>query len=205
MEKIAPTDYPVHELISHRWSPRAFSHRPVEPETLHSLLEAARWSASCFNEQPWRYLIVTRDEPEAFARLLETLVEFNQNWAKSAPVLMVSVAKKTFARNGMPNAHAAYDTGQATAALALQATALGLQIHQMAGFSPEKVRSAFSLPEDYEPMAAIALGYPGAPESLPEEYREGETAPRKRHPIASFAFLNGWDRPVVAPPAEEGT
>lgn len=193
MEKIAPTDYPVADLIARRWSPRAFAETPVEKEKLLSLLEAARWASSCYNGQPWHYLIATREEPEAYDKILGTLIEFNQGWAKGAPVLMIGLAKKTFAHNGQPNGHAQHDLGQASANMALQAVELGLQIHQMAGFSPEKVATEFAIPEDYQPMTAIAVGYPGDPATLPEQLQERETAPGERNTVESFTHWGGWE------------
>jgi nitroreductase len=197
VEKVAETTYPVHDLVAHRWSPRAFAEKPVETETLLSLLEAARWAASCFNAQPWRYLIATKEKPDDYARLLSCLVEFNQQWAKSAPVLMISIAKTTFDHNGKPNAHSWHDVGQASASMAIQATALGLQIHQMAGFSAEKVRELYQLPAEFEPVAAIAIGYPGDPATLPENFREREVAPSSRNAIEAFAFTGNWGNPIL--------
>jgi len=139
-ELLAPVDYPVDDLVRRRFSPRAFSERAVPPQTLRSLLEAARWSPSCFNEQPWSFLVATHAEPAEFARMLSCLMEKNQLWAKHAPVLMLSVASKTFGHNGKPNRHAAHDVGTAAAWLTVQATAMGLFVHQMAGIDPEKAR-----------------------------------------------------------------
>src|SRR6185436_6826024 len=146
MEKPAPTDYPVEEIIRRRWSPRSFAEQPVEPDKLRSLLEAARWAPSSFNEQPWSYIIATKDKPDEFAQLLSCLVEKNQQWAQLAPVLMVSVAKLNFEKNGKPNRHAFHDVGLAVANMIVQATAFGLFVHQMAGFSPDKVREIFGVP-----------------------------------------------------------
>ena len=193
MEKPAETEHPVHELIQRRWSPRAFAARAVEPEKLRSLLEAARWAASCFNEQPWSFIVAAKDaEGDAYERLLSCLVESNALWAGRAPVLMISVARLAFKRNGKPNRHAFHDTGQAAAHLALQATALGLAVHQMAGFDVSKAREQFNIPEGFEPVAAIALGYPGDPEDLPENLREKELSPRARRPLEEFVFGGSW-------------
>ena len=183
---------PVHELIAARWSPRAFADRPVEREKLLSVLEAARWAASSYNGQPWRFLLATKAEPEEYERLLTCLIPFNQQWAKAAPMLLVSLAKKDFDHNGQPNAHFFHDVGQATANMALQATALGLQVHQMAGFDGDKVRQGYGVPDEFAPVAAIALGYPGDPEMLPENFKERELAPRNRRPVEEFAFVGAW-------------
>ena len=201
MEKPAQTDFPIDDLLRRRWSPRAFSDQPVEPEKLRCLLEAARWAPSSYNEQPWAYLVATREDPEEYARMLSVLAEGNIAWAQRAPVLMLSLARLNFERNGRPNRHAFHDVGQATANLVTQATALGLFVHQMAGFHAEKARELFSIPEGWEPVAAIALGYPGDPESLPEPLREREFAPRTRKPLEQFAFAGRWGQTskLVAP------
>ena len=153
MTKTASNDHPIHDLLKHRWSPRAFADRAVEPDNLRSLLEAARWSPSSYNEQPWAFVVATRDRPEEFARVLGCLVEFNQTWAKSAPVLMLTFAHLSFDRNGQPNRHAYHDVGLAVANLTLQATAERLAVHQMAGIVPDKVRATFGVPEGWDPVA----------------------------------------------------
>jgi nitroreductase len=193
--KPADTEAPIHDVLKHRWSPRAFDKRPVEKEKLHSLFEAARWAASSYNAQPWYFIVATKDDPENFERVLSCFVEFNQSWAKDAPVLAISVAGLKFLHNGEPNRHAFHDVGQASANLALQATSLGLQIHQMAGLLPEKAREVFGIPEGYEAVAGIALGYPGDSASLPNHLREREEAPRERKPLSSFVFSGEWGKP----------
>jgi nitroreductase len=195
MEKPAENQYPIHELLKRRWSPRAFSAQPVEPEKLRSLLEAARWAASCFNEQPWNFIVAAKEDEEVYGRLLGCLVEANALWAGHAPVLMISVARLNFKRNDKSNRHAFHDTGQAAAHLALQATALGLALHQMAGFDVSKAREQFSIPEGFEPVAAIAVGYPGDLEELPEELRAKEFASRTRKPLEAFVFGGDWGEP----------
>src|SRR5215212_3506304 len=192
MERLRDAAHPIHDLLQKRWSPRAFADRAVEREKLLSLLEAARWAPSSNNEQPWHYIVATKDEPEEFGRLLACLVEKNQSWAKAAPVLMLSVASTVFSRNGKPNRHALHDTGQAVAGLTVQATALGLYVHQMAGFSVEKARETYNLPPTVEPVAAIALGYLGDPSTLPEDLREREVALSTRKPIGEFVFTGSW-------------
>lgn len=195
-EKPAVTMFPVHELIHRRWSPRAFADRSVDPEKLGSLLEAAGWAASSNNEQPWRFILATRDCSKDFARLLGCLKESNQVWAKQAPVLMLSVASRTFADDGGPNPHALYDVGQAVASMAIQATALGLVIHQMAGFSPDKARIEFDIPDGFEAVTAIAVGYQGDPATLPERQRQRELAPREREPLSELVFAGRWGEPA---------
>jgi nitroreductase len=196
MEKPAETIYPVHDLIRLRWSPLAFADRPVEPEKLQSLFEAARWSPSCFNEQPWRFIVCTRENPGDHRRFVECLVEGNVPWAQHAPVLMLSVAKRTFSHNGKPNRHAWHDVGLAVENLILQATALGLFAHQMGGYDAAKARAAFGIPEDYEPVAAIAVGYPGEADRLPAALQERERAARTRRPLDALIFEGQWDQPA---------
>ncbi len=192
MDKLAETQFPVHVLLRQRWSPRAFADRPVEREKLLSLLEAARWAPSSYNEQPWSFLVATKENPVEFERLLSCLVEFNQSWAKAAPVLMLSVAQLNFKRNDKPNRHAFHDVGLAAENLALQATALGLFAHQLAGFDLGKAREVFSIPVTHEPVAAIALGYPGDLATLSDELRQRELAPRERKSLGEFVFQGKW-------------
>jgi nitroreductase len=117
-------DYPVHPLLAERRSPRAFARKTVEPEILGSLLEAARWAPSCANEQPWSFIVAARDDKPEFERLLSCLIEFNLDWARHAPVLLLSVARMIFQSTGKPNRHAFHDVGQAIASLTVQATAV---------------------------------------------------------------------------------
>jgi nitroreductase len=191
MQKPANTGAPVHELIRNRWSPRAFADKPVAPEVLQSVFEAARWAPSSNNEQPWAYLVATNDDAENFAKMVSILVEFNAGWAQHAPVLALSVAHlKT--REGQPNRVALHDVGSATAQLTFEANARGLLVHQMAGFDAQKARQFFAIPEDWEPVAAMAIGYPGDPQRLPDRLRERELAPRSRKPPAEFVMTGGW-------------
>lgn len=196
MRKPAPTDHPVHELIRERWSPRAFSEEPIPAEVLRSLFEAARWAPSSNNEQPWAFLVATKDDQEFHEKMVSTLVEFNQTWAKHAPVLAMAISELAFARNGHPNRNAFYDTGAAVAHLTTEATARGLLVHQMAGFDPHKAIELFSIPTGWEPIAAFVIGYPGNPQNLPEPLREREHAPRTRKPLDEFVMSGSWSRPA---------
>lgn len=207
MEKPADNDHPIHELIRRRWSPRAFSDRPVEPEVLCSLFEAARWAPSCYNDQPWYFFVGTRDrERETYDNILDCLVEGNRTWAEGAPVLGLSVARLTFAYNDEPNRHARHDVGLAAENLVLEALNRGLFVHQMAGFSRKTAREHFHIPEDHEPMAAMAVGYPGRPEDLPEKLRERERSSRSRRPLEEFVFGGEWNSPsdLVSPESSTG-
>ena len=203
MEKPAPADVSIHDLIARRWSPRAFADRPVSPDVLRQLFEAARWAASSNNDQPWFYLVAGRENPAEFQKMLACLVEFNQGWAKAAPVLAISVARSNFAQDGSPNGHARHDVGAASALLCIQATALGLAVHQMAGFDAALARKTYGIPAEYEPVAAMAIGYAGDPASLPQKLRERETAPRARKPVSDFVFSGAWNQ--KAPFVTSGT
>ena len=192
MQKPAPTEFPVHDLIRDRWSPRAFADKTVPPEVLRSLFEAARWAPSSSNEQPWSYIVATREDKENFEKMLSVLVEFNANWAKNAPVLALAIAELVFEKNNAPNRNAQYDTGAATALLAVEATSRGLAVHQMAGFDPDKARKVFEIPAGWDAIAAIAFGYPGDLESLPQPLRDRELAPRVRKPLSKFVMTGRW-------------
>jgi nitroreductase len=194
MHNPAPTSHPIHQLLHQRWSPRAFSEKPIPPDVLRSLFEAARWAPSSSNEQPWVFIVATRDEQENHARLLSTLVEFNQAWAKHAPVLAIAISEMAFARTGKPNRNAFYDTGAAVANLSLEATAQGLFVHQMGGFDPHKAIELFEIPSGWEPIAAFVIGYPGDPDSLPEPLRQRELAPRERKPLDLFVMGGHWGK-----------
>jgi nitroreductase len=194
VDKVVETQYPIEEVIQNRWSPLAFSDRPVEPEKLRSVLEAARWAASSYNEQPWSFIVATKDNPAEFDRLLSCLAEGNQEWAHSAPVLMISVAKLNFEKNGTENRHAFHDVGAAEANLAIQATALGLHVHQMAGFDVNKARELYGIPQGYEPVDAVALGYLGDPHSLSDKLQQRLSAQRSRKSLESFVFTGRWQQ-----------
>ena len=174
----------IHELLARRWSPRTFSSRPVEREKLVQLLEAARWAPSSNNAQPWSFIVATREDAEGYGRLLSTLVEANQKWAQQAPLLILAIAKLTFDRGGRANRHAFYDLGQAVADLTVQATALDLRVHQMAGFDPGLARDLFAIPEGYEAVTAIAVGYQEGPTP--------DSATRTRKPLTDFVFSGRW-------------
>ena len=194
MKKLANNDYPINDLIKQRWSPRAFSDEPVEDETLRSLFEAARWAPSCYNDQPWSFIVGQKDDPSGvYDELFDCLVDANQVWADQAPVLALSVARTHFDFNGKPNAHARHDVGLAVENLIIEAMDRGLYVHQMAGFVEAKARTKFSIPEDHEPVAGLAIGYPGDPDNLPEEKREDEVSPRERDPLNEFVFGSDWE------------
>lgn len=176
---------PIHELLQKRFSPRNFEDRTVSKETIRTLIEAARWAPSSWNEQPWRFIVANQDDPDEFDKLLECLVPGNREWAKTAPVLMLSAAKLTFTKNDKPNRHAYHDVGLAVSQLIVQATALGLYVHQMAGFDVDKARETYAIPEGFDPVAAIAIGYSS---------EEPKTS-RSRRPRDETAFIGKWGEP----------
>jgi nitroreductase len=190
--KQASPDHPINELLLKRWSPYAFADRPVSQEILRSLFEAARWAASSYNEQPWRYIVATKADPEAFERIHSCLVEGNQPWTKAAPVLAIGCTSLKFALNGKPNAAAQHDLGLASASLTLEATARGLFVHQMIGILPDRVREQYGVPDDFLPLTGLAIGYLGDLNNLPEHYRPRDLAPRQRRPLPEFVFGGKW-------------
>jgi nitroreductase len=192
MTQRAATDHPVNELIAARWSPYAFADRAVSKADLLSLFEAARWAASSYNEQPWSYLVATKEEPDAFARLLSCLVEGNQAWAKAAPVLALGCTSLHFTRNGNPNAAAQHDLGLASATLCLEATARGLVVHQMIGILPDRAREVYQIPGGVLPLTGLAIGYAGDPAALPESIRARDQGRRPRKPLSAFVFGDKW-------------
>jgi len=194
MDKPAKNDYPLTELIARRWSPRAFDGQPVPTTALRSALEAARWSASCFNEQPWRYIVARRDDPENFERAVDCLSDGNKPWAPKAGALLISVARTTFSHNDKPNRHAWHDVGQASALFTIQALSEDLWVHQMAGFSADRARESFGIPEGFEPVAMMAVGRQGDASDLPEKIAERERAPRSRRTQDEFVFTGTWGR-----------
>ncbi|RZK36585.1 MAG: nitroreductase [Hymenobacter sp.] len=192
---LAP-EHPILPLLTARRSPRAYTSQPVPAEVLQQLFTAAGSAASCFGEQPWRFIVGSQEtSPEAFQKILGTLAEFNQGWAKKASALAIAVAKTTFSHDSNANAWAKHDVGQAVATLAIQGVELGVQIHQMAGFSPDAARTAFHIPADYELVSVFTIGYPGEVAALPEALQQRELAPRTRKPLGEFMFEGGWPQP----------
>jgi len=181
--------------ILRRWSPRSFSDQDISAQDLKTIFEAVRWTASSFNEQPWRFLVGRRGS-DTYKKIHDALVPFNQMWAGKAPVLILGVTRSKFSHNGEPNRVALFDLGAASAYLTLQASVLGIHSHQMAGFDSEAARKAFNLPEEFLLGSVIALGYQGHPASLPaEQMVKQETAPRTRKALAEFVF-DGWETPA---------
>lgn len=192
MSRLIPSDVPLHDLLARRWSPRAFSEKAVDNSIFERLFEAARWSPSSYNEQPWAFLVATKDQPEAYGKLLGCLIDFNQGWACTAPLLVITAAHVVFERNGQPNLHAYHDVGLAVANVTCQATADGLLVHQMAGIKIEHARQVLELPTGWDPVTAVAIGYQGDPAILPADLAKREFAERTRKPRSSFVFNSKW-------------
>jgi nitroreductase len=195
MAKPAETRVPIHPLLADRWSSRAFTDQPVPTEIVLSLFEAARWAPSCFNEQAWRFIVATRDDPEAHARLNACFTTSNQRWSTSAWVLMIALAVETFEVDGSPNRMAQYDVGQAVQNLTVQASFHGLNVRQAAGIDVAKVRELYRIPDGVTVLCAIAVGYPGDPEALVPPLPERERQPRTRKPLDALFFTGEYGMP----------
>ena len=185
--------HPLQPLLEKRWSPRAFLDRPIDPDTIATLFEAARWAPSSYNEQPWCFLYAVRGE-EAFDKLADCLSDNNRRWAPQAPLLVAVIAKTFLDRNGKPNRFAWYDTGQAVAHLSVQATSMDLYVHQMGGYEADRLRDAFGIGQGYEPTAMMAVGYLGDPAELPNDLHEREANPQVRRDPSEWLFHGSWTK-----------
>jgi len=192
MKKSSTIDQPVLEVIERRRSSRAYADKNVEPEKINALFEAARWAPSSSNEQPWVYIYATKDQPELWSKLLNTLLDGNRIWAQHAPLLIAAIARKNFLLNDKPNGSARYDLGAANAFLSLQATELGLNVHQMGGFNRDTAKTELNIPETHEAVVVMAIGYPGDVEKLSENFKLRELAPRERYVQDSFVMNNSF-------------
>ena len=193
MIKKANTDNPIHELITNRWSPYKFADRLVSKEDLLSLFEAARWAPSSYNEQPWRFMMATKDQAQEFEKLLSCLVPANQEWAKQASALVLGVSHLVFDKNGKENKAAIHDLGAAVSHLSFEATTRGISVHQMIGIEPESAKRAYNIPNDYEVLTAFAIGYSDLSEKASDELCERDQTPRARRKISEFVFTEKWD------------
>ena len=194
IEKNAITQTPINELLASRWSGRSYdSARDIDDKKIIALLEAARWAPSCYGDQPWRFIVCKRaTNHQAWGDAFSCLAEGNQSWAKDAPLLILATAGSVMTRNGNPNRWGQYDTGAASMSLCLQATSMGMMVHQMGGFNEEKARKIFLVPEQYTPMAMMAVGYQLPLERIPDESKERELAERSRRPLAEIIFDGAW-------------
>lgn len=200
-DKIASPDHDILPVLTERYSPYCFDGRPIEPDKLRRCLEAARWAASSFNEQPWRFHLATRGDESAWQAALHCLVEANQAWAKHAGALIITAAKRTFTRNEKPNRVCEHDVGLAAANLTVQAQALGLHVHQMAGIEMTRCRQTYAIPEGFDPLTAIAIGYAADPDGFEDqELAKRDKGPRTRMPLGDWVFGGkfGQAHPITA-------
>jgi nitroreductase len=181
--KATPESKPLLDMIEKRWSPRAYTERPIDKQTLSTIFEAARWSASAFNEQPWRFIVATQDKPVAYERLLSCLVEANQQWAKTAPVLALCIARKKYTSKDTKNRHAWHDLGLASSQLIMQASSMDIYCHLMAGINAERAIEIFNIPAQFIPVTGMTLGYVDLP----------QPTDRQRKPLAEFVYANQWE------------
>lgn len=188
-------EHPIVDLLLQRWSPYVFDPRPVEQEKLLQCLTAASWAASSYNEQPWSFIVARREETAEFEKMLGCLVEGNQVWAKNAGVLMLTVIARNFALNGKPNRVAEHDLGAAAGNMALQAASMGLAVHQMAGVEVSKIRSTYGVPDGYDPMTGIALGYAGDRGAADPQLAERDKERRGRKSLKEIVFSGSWGSP----------
>ncbi len=201
MDKPAITTRNIHPLIKQRWSPRSLNPQSLEKDKLQRIFEAARWAPSSFNEQPWRFIVGIKGDA-TWQKMYDALVEFNQIWAKNAPVLVLNLGKKTVSKNGQANASFQYDVGQAMAYITFQAEAEGLVVHQMGGFNREAVKKAFAVPEDYSVLTVCSIATQNSPDKLPPNFEKMERAPRERKPLEELVYTEAFGSPW--PPAAEG-
>lgn len=187
MKKPSHNTYAINDLVKNRWSPRAFSEKPVEQEKIASLLEAARWAPSAFNEQPWHFIVGIKGS-KTYDKILQSLVEWNQQWAGKAPLLILNIASQFFSHNNKPNATAQYDLGQAVAFMLTEAVNQGLMSHEMSGFDAKKANQLLAIPEGFQAVSVTAIGYYGDPNSLPPDMLESEQGERKRKALNELAF-----------------
>jgi nitroreductase len=184
------------EIITKRWSPYSFSANPVEEFKLKAMLEAAGYAPSSNNEQPWMFVYSTQQNKEVFDDYLGFLVDSNKEWAQHAYALMISMARTKFSYSGKSNRYAFHDTGMAVTNMLLQALAMDVYVHQMGGFSVEKVKEYFKLNDDIEPVAMMAVGYIGDGVSLTPELLERDEKRRPRRSVNEFAFKNFLSDPA---------
>ncbi|MEE4178096.1 MAG: nitroreductase family protein [Bacteroides sp.] len=194
MEKPAITDKNLHPLLKSRWSPRSFDSRPVEADKLQRIFEAARWAPSSFNEQPWRFMLGIKGD-ETWDKIFDSLLEWNQQWAVTAPVLVMAIGSKHYEMTGKESDIYKYDVGQAIGHMTFQVMEEGLMMHQMGGFSKKKAIENFDIPEEFQPLTVSAIGYQAAPEQLPEEFAKMEYNERRRRTPEEQVFAGRFGQP----------
>ncbi len=197
--KHAQPDHPILEVLSQRWSPYFYNPQPIERTRLIQCLEAARWAASSYNEQPWSFIVALREDEADFEQMLSCLVEANQAWARRASVLMITVIQKHFSKNGKPNRVAEHDLGLSMGNFCAQATALDLHVHQMAGVNLARARQVYQIPDTHEPFTAAAIGYAAQAAGSQDELAQRDQSPRTRKPLPEIVFADqfGQTSPLV--------
>tara|TARA_R110002049_G_scaffold223308_2_gene394931 strand:- start:1380 stop:1997 length:618 start_codon:yes stop_codon:yes gene_type:complete len=191
LENIADTDHEIFALLKQRYSPRTFKKDTIENQKVKQLFEAARWSASSNNLQPWRFIYAQKGT-ESYQLIFDCLSDFNKTWASNAPLLMLT-AYKEVTDEGKENFHALHDLGLCLGAMTVQAQYIGIGLHHMAGVDWKKAQKAFNIPKEFHVTTAIAVGYYGGSlADLPEDLKEQEIAKRKRIPYNEFAFKEAW-------------
>ena len=193
MKKIAATEVPINEVIAQRWSPRAFdSSYMITEDEIKSLFEAARWSPSCYGDQPWQFVLFNKVDATAWTSALNCLSVGNQNWAMDASIFIVVCANKNFNHNSEPNRWAHYDTGAAAENICLQATSIGLSAHQMGGFDQKKVRSLSNIPTEFDILACMVVGKILDESKLSKVQKDKEGQVRSRKLLEDIYFINEW-------------
>lgn len=193
MRKTAPSDHAIHELIGERWSPYWFDNRPISNSDMCAIMEAARWAPSSYNEQPWCFLMSNREDVGRHAPMVECLIEGNRTWAREAPILLLGLTHRSFAQSGEPNPACEHDLGLAAASLTLEASARGIQVHQMSGILRARIRETYRVPADVTPLTALALGYCAAAKDVPDRYQDRQNRARERKPLSSFVYAGSWE------------
>ena len=191
-QPVSDTDFEVHELIKSRWSPRAFSDKEIKYKEVMKLFESARWAASCNNQQPWNFIYALKKDKKFYDRLSDCLMEGNKLWTRNAPMLILTVAKKVFDFNNKPNKYYFHDIGLSIGNLSLQAASMNIYVHQMAGFYPDKAREVCKIPENFDPVTMIAVGYLGDPKILPKKLYDSEISVQERKRLNEFVFNGEW-------------
>ena len=193
------TQEKIDDLLAKRWSGRAYdSNRPVTHEHIISLLEAGRWAPSCFGEEPWRYIVCDKtSNPDAWDKAYSSLAEGNQGWAVNAPVLILVLTNTLFSHNEQANRWAEYDTGAASMSICVQATSLGLMVHQMGGYDANKATELFSIPEQFKSVAMMSVGYQLAQDEISVGVMERESSKRQRNPLAEQFFDGEWGKSIT--------
>ena len=197
-KKKIETQEKIHEIIANRWSGRAYDEkRSIAHKDIISLLEAARWAPSCYGEEPWRYIVCNKKtNAAAWGKAYSCLAEGNQSWAVNAPMLILALANTIFGHNEKLNRWSQYDTGAASMSLCIQATTMGLMVHQMGGFNAEKAAELFSIPDQYISMAMMAVGYQLPEDEITQEVMERESSERQRNPLGEQFFDGELGKPI---------